>query len=275
MSAPWQRTNTVLLVLVLLALLAIIAMLALRVEGGPLDPTNPPGPTDSVRLPGTPITGQTTISTPGHYYLTRDVTVTGGQIAITINASNVSLDLGGFTVGGNDAVGSWGIYVAGVQSDIRISNGTVKDFQFGLDAGDDTRVQIDGVNAVSNVRGFQIGHYQVLTDCHAMFNTETGIYVPGGESTIRDCTVIGNAGDGISLGPLTGNLVERSFVLGSGASIRDTGNFNTLGENVVGSIVLGNNGGAKVVDNVCISGAAIINPGGNTVGATDHANVAC
>src|SRR5262245_54285864 len=107
MSALWQRTNTLLLALVLLALLAVIAMVALRVEGGPLYPTDPPGPTDGVRLPGTPINSQTTISAPGHYYLTRDINVPGAATAINITASNVSLDLGGFTVSGNDTSGSF------------------------------------------------------------------------------------------------------------------------------------------------------------------------
>ena len=41
--------------------------------------------------------GAVTISLPGSYYLTTNVTVSSGD-AITITANNVTLDLNGFTV---------------------------------------------------------------------------------------------------------------------------------------------------------------------------------
>src|SRR5262245_49070296 len=209
MTGIWTRFSAVMLVLVFVALLAVIAMLATGVRGGPLDPPGPPSSTDSVKLPGTPISGPTTISSPGHYYLTKDVRVTGAVIAITINASEVSLDLGGFTIDGNDIAGSYGIYVAGAQSDITIENGTVKDFHFGVDFGDDLRVHVRQLSAVSNVRGFQVGYRSVMSDCSAIDNTETGIYIPAADTTIRDCVVHGNTGDGISIAA-SFNLVERS-----------------------------------------------------------------
>ena len=274
--AASSRTTNILLVLVLAIGVGIVAMLATVARGGPLDPPNAPGSTDSVRSPGTPIASAPfTISQPGHYYLTRDLSVPGGQIAMTINASNVSLDLGGFTIGGNDAVGSYGIYIAGTQSDIRITDGTVRDFQFGVDAGDDTRVQLDGVNAVSNVRGFQLGTNDLVTNCLAEANTETGIYIPGSGTTVRDCEVMVNSGDGISMAG-SANLVEGSRVDGQVTSIRVTqaGSVNVIRGNLVSSMVLAQNGGAVVVDNVCWS-SAISNATGNTTAAPDHTNVLC
>src|SRR5262245_21481061 len=132
-----SRTTNILLVLVLVVGIAIVAVLATGVRGGPLDPPGAPASTDSVKLPGTPISSAPfTISQPGHYYLTRSLALPVGQLAITINASNVSLDLRGFTVSGTNDSG-WGIYIANSQTDVDISNGTVRDFQFGLDAGDD------------------------------------------------------------------------------------------------------------------------------------------
>src|SRR5688572_3000664 len=69
---------------------------------GPLNPTTPPGSTDSVRLPGTPISSLPfTINAPGNYYVTRDLTANGaGADGITINTSNVTIDLGGFALHG-------------------------------------------------------------------------------------------------------------------------------------------------------------------------------
>src|SRR5262245_8125019 len=83
-SAIWMRFNSVMLVLVFLALISIIGMLATDVRGGPLDPPGSPSSTDSVRLPGTPISSAPyAINASGHYYLTRDLNVTGAVVAIT------------------------------------------------------------------------------------------------------------------------------------------------------------------------------------------------
>ena len=79
-------------------------MLATGALGGPLDPPGVPGSTDSVRLPGTPISGPTTIAQSGHYYLTRDISVPRLVSGVVISANDVSLDLGGFTISGDDTV---------------------------------------------------------------------------------------------------------------------------------------------------------------------------
>ena len=98
------RATNILLLLVLAVGVAIVAMLATGVRGGPLDPpAGTPGSTNGVRLPGTPISGPTVVSAPGHYYLTQNISVTGSVNAITISADDVSLDLGGFTLSGTDA----------------------------------------------------------------------------------------------------------------------------------------------------------------------------
>ena len=210
-----SRATNLLLVLVLGVGIAVVAMLATGVRGGPLDPPGTPNPTDSVRLPGTPINGQFVINSPGHYYLTRDVRVTGAQTALTINASEVSVDLGGFTLDGTDEPGGFGILVSGTQSVVRVTNGTIKDFQVGIDAGNDSRVSIDNVRAVSNVRGIQVGNFGRISECVASENTETGIYLPliTGQSTVTDCVITGNgAGVGID-GTL--HVVKDSVIQGS------------------------------------------------------------
>lgn len=265
MATLWPRINAVLLMLVLGALITLIAMLATGAQGGPLDPQGTPEPTDSVRLPGTPLNGPATISVPGHYYLTRDITLIGSGVAIQINASDVSLDLGGFTVRGDDSLSSFGISIQAGQSDATIRNGTIRDFQFGFESASADRINIHDLRAVSNVRGIQIGGRTLLADCAAIANSETGIYVPGSNSAVRDCMSVNNLSDGIAVAG-NANLIEGNRSTGnSNEDIRDTGTiFNTFRGNVAGDIVLDLNGAALVVDNVCWG--AISNPGGNQVG---------
>lgn len=278
MTAAWNRVNTVILLLVLFALLALIGVVAREARGGPLDPPASLNSTDAVRLPGTPISGQFTINTPGHYYLTRDVNVVGAAIAITINVDNVSLDLGGFTVDGTDFNGSWGIY-ASARNDITVTNGTIKDFQFGIDASGD-RARIDGVRAVSNVRGFHLGSHAVLTDCVASQNSETGIYVPGTYSTVRGCVVVQNGGDGIATaGPraVVEDTVSQENVL---IDIRvASGNNTTVRDNTVNNIRLETTTNTHVVDNICVFGS-IVDVSGfvnfqPTGGTSPHDNADC
>jgi hypothetical protein len=98
-----ERIHSLLLVLTLLTGLAIVAMLATGVRAGPLDPPGSPASTDGVREPGTAISAiPFTITQPGRYYLTRNLTDTPDDVAngVTIQADNVTLDLHGFTLTG-------------------------------------------------------------------------------------------------------------------------------------------------------------------------------
>jgi|ERR1035441_6161070 hypothetical protein len=100
-------------------------------QGGSLIPPGTPAPT-MITLnqiePRTPITNTTavTISASGSYYLTANITVTNGS-AITITASQVTLDLNGFTLSSTEAspIGT-GILLAGGNTDITILNGHIK-----------------------------------------------------------------------------------------------------------------------------------------------------
>jgi len=112
---------------------------------GPLTPPGPPAPTmktlDQVQ-PRTPITNATgaTISAPGSYYLTTNITVASGN-AITIGADNVTLDLNGFSlISTNPLAAGAGILLSGSQrTSITILNGhIVSSFQtagIGFDSG--------------------------------------------------------------------------------------------------------------------------------------------
>jgi hypothetical protein len=172
--------------------------------------------------------------------------------AIVISANNVSLDLGGFTIDGTDTVGSTGIVATSTLS-VRIENGTVHDFHVGVNTNPVEGARIDGIDAVSNIRGFEVGSRTVVSDCQATANTENGIAILGQSSVVRDCLVLANTLDGIAvLG--SGNIVERTKVASStqGSDIRAGASApgTHLRDNDVGDIRL-ESGSNVVVDNVC------------------------
>jgi hypothetical protein len=108
-----NRATNILLVAILAAGIGIVAMLAPGVRGGPLDPPGPPSSSDGVRLPGTPIDHiPYTISTPGNYYLTRNLALATSGDGITIAADDVAIDLMGFTIAG-PGVGFTGAGITG------------------------------------------------------------------------------------------------------------------------------------------------------------------
>ena len=97
---------------------------------GSLTPPGAPAPTMkslSQIEPRTAVTntGAVTISQPGSYYLTTNITVASGN-AIAITADNVTLDLNGFTLlSTNPAATGYGILLSGTRANIAILNGHI------------------------------------------------------------------------------------------------------------------------------------------------------
>ena len=69
-----------------------------------------------------------TISTPGFYYLSKDLSTSGA--GITVNASHVTIDLMGFSLVGTDKTNT-GIYISG-KTNVEVRNGTVRFFDKGI-----------------------------------------------------------------------------------------------------------------------------------------------
>ena len=67
--------------------------------------------------------GPVTIATPGSYYLTSNINV-AGTTGVIITASNVTLDLNGFTVAGN--LDSFGVVMGGNTLNVVVRNGTIR-----------------------------------------------------------------------------------------------------------------------------------------------------
>src|SRR5678816_1582998 len=113
---------------VLLAALFVIPHSPFVLAQGTLTPPGAPAPTmktlDQVE-PRTPISALPfTISTSGSYYLTASLTAAANVNGITINASNVTLDLRGFEVTGTPGTAIFGIRVSVGRSNVVIRDGT-------------------------------------------------------------------------------------------------------------------------------------------------------
>ncbi|MEI6656324.1 MAG: hypothetical protein WCP45_16295 [Verrucomicrobiota bacterium] len=118
---------------ILISLLTLAGTLAWLQAQGPLAPSGAPAPSMkslSQVEPRTAVqslaaTPPYTISQPGSYYLTGNITVTGGN-AIYITASDVTLDLMGFTIESTAAGVDGSAIAVSTVARIKISNGNIK-----------------------------------------------------------------------------------------------------------------------------------------------------
>lgn len=196
---PLKGTNMKrLLVIVSIGLLAASAATAgdLNPPAGPVAPTMKS--LDKVE-PRIPITyAGTSISQPGSYYLTRDLT-TANANAITISASRVTLDLNGFSIVGQPGA-SKGIVVNGAQRDITIRNGTITNWPVrGIEASSNENCRFfDLTFAECGFDGIMAGSHALISNCVSRDNGEDGIHA-GTYSVVTNCTTSGNGGCGFKL----------------------------------------------------------------------------
>jgi len=206
-----MRKSLSILVLATVLLLTVTAIAADKVVVIPLNSTSP------LYVAGTEITSLPyTISSSGFYFLTKDLTSDGTSMGIIFNADNVTIDLMGFSLigPGTGGGGPYGIYL-GLQSNIEIRNGTVRDFKGGgisTDNSGDTGVGI----RIINIR--------------AINNGTSGINLYYKDGNIIDgCTAIGNGNDGIVSG--TGSIVTGNISNNNGEDGIDVSNNSTVVNN--------------------------------------------
>ena len=188
--------------LMLVVGLAMLAGVYLGVFAGNVEPSGPPAPTmktlDQVepRIPINTADLPLTITEPGSYYLTEEIDTPGG--GITIVASDVTIDLKGFSLSGgtND-----GIFVSGPRENITVKNGVVRGWGLtGVNLASATSSQVSHIRATSNLgTGIQVGQNGTSSDCIAMNNTGVGISMSD-RSTLSDCVATSNGGNGIEAG---------------------------------------------------------------------------
>ena len=163
-----------------------------------VEPRIPISPTDSFPF---------TIDSSGSYYLTGDLSV--GGAGININADNVTIDLMGYTLSGNNA--GIGIILTGY-SNVEIRNGTIRDFTIGIFE-----------NSISG-RGHRVIGVRVIS------NSWRGIYIGSGAALIKNCIVTGSGGD-YGIYATGGSII-------TGNTAYDNGGIGIIGR--YGSIVTGN-----------------------------------
>jgi parallel beta-helix repeat protein len=200
---------------------------------GALTPPGAPAPTmkslDQLE-PRTPISSLPfDITNSGVFFMTASLS---NNLGITIDASDVTLDLGDFTLTGGG--GSTGIEIRH-QNRVAIRNGTIRDFFVGITLTEPlTNALIENIFTQSNSsEGILIrGTGSIIRHCRssggaAGFNLSRGF-----QNVIEDCVAINNTQTGFLIAG-TNNLVIRN--LASGNPLND---YNIALSNHVGTIVL-------------------------------------
>jgi hypothetical protein len=182
---------------------AIIASMLVLACGqalaGPLDP--PAGaPTSTFKtlgeveprrpiqsLPGNTI-AQYVITEPGSYYLTGNITGVVGKSGILISASNVTIDLAGFTMTGVDNTTTSGIRAPEAQRSIRVMNGTVENWPiFGVGLSEVANAEVSNVVVRNCSGGVWVGTDSRIHACRVTGSSQIGISGKAG-AVITDCT---------------------------------------------------------------------------------------
>ena len=248
--------------LFLLALLSAFSLqpLALHAQGS-LTPPGPPGATMltlSQIEPRTPVDATHTgsggsseflITQPGSYYLTTNVVGVSGLHGINISASDVTLNLNGFSLQGNSS--AWdAIYIHAGWTNITVRNGTISGWSNASQYGNgvechannvalerltiagcgsvgitaDNAVQLSHVQVIKSVGpGFSVGPGSTLEGCSAQGNGGDG-FQNFDHCTFTTCTSLNNHGSGFNLlGPACSLI---SCVAGGNASYGFVGNNN-------------------------------------------------
>ena len=159
----------------------------------------------------------------GNYYLQNDISATGN--CFTIGANNVSLNLNGYIVDGDDVGGDIGLYNNGWNFTY-ISNGIFTDFQQGLFYYDSSNVTIKNIISNSSVDGIYFtGHLPVVSM----------------NNRLENVTIKGNTAIGLNIQRSSNNRYDNITSAYNGAE-GIYGNSASL-NNVFTNIVSTNNGG--------------------------------
>jgi len=220
--------------------LCLIAPAALA---GSLTPPGPPGPTFKTlgqieprqALPlSDDLSVPVVIEQPGSYYLSQDVFATSGQPAIRITASNVTLDLNGFTVSGQTEINDGdGIRVEG--ANVTLRNGTVREADGdGINCPNGGPLTLIEVNAVHNGQAGASCSAMRVSGGEFSHNGSTG--VGGLKVLVADVRAVGNGGAGVVLGNGSaasrsmsdGNAIGFNCVQGTGLVTQSIAKFNSL-----------------------------------------------
>lgn len=265
--------------------LALLA-LALPALAGPLDPPAgpiaPTGKTLSEIEPRTAIIASTTpgnayamfvIDKPGSYYLTGNFTVTK-PVGIYVQASDVTIDLNGFTISAGPSNSSHGIQCSSdgqeVWKNVSIRNGNVSGAFVDASVDNDApQSVIENINVRGSTDyGIVIGSGAIVRNC-TMESCRIGMAASAGtiveNCVFRNCTDYGASVGEVSIRDCSFSFNNVGIYCYGAASIES--NFFRYNGSGSGSGLLINGSGAVVQDNSIIGSYFGIQIGS---GATDN-----
>jgi len=192
------------------------------------------------------------ITTSGSYYISGNLTSTGNGISIT--ASDVTIDFGGYTISGNGSSG-YGVYPGGTgYSNIEIRGGGVRSFAEGISFDSSwTAIRIIDMRVIGNVNNsIQINGTNILVkDC----TIEDNGYGPviGGVSVFTGNTTCSNDSYGLSIGAnstITNNVAYNN----NGTGIIAGSTCVIIGNSLYNNASRGISGGTSTIKNNSITG---------------------
>ncbi len=139
------------------------------------------------------------IDKPGSYYLTGNILASqSGAYAIHIDSDDVTLDLNGYTLDGDNQSGQDGIRITGAQYNITIRNGIIDNWNSdGVDAASVENCLFENVIVSNNGRyGMYLGSQITIIECIAYANGMDGFNGFYSCNFIR-CTSSENTSSGI------------------------------------------------------------------------------
>ncbi|MCC6230859.1 MAG: hypothetical protein IT432_16735 [Phycisphaerales bacterium] len=166
------------------------------------------------------------ITQPGSYYLTGDLAGSASKNGILIAASDVTIDLNGFTLRG--VSGSWGaVHIDTTRSNITVRNGSIANWGFSAvnlyNSSGGAGYVIEDVRATScGGQNFIFGANSRVSRCTIENAGSYGIFAPIGRCVIESCTVRGANSYGI--------------VVFNNSVVRDCSVHSVTGTGIVGSV---------------------------------------
>jgi hypothetical protein len=172
-----------------------------------------------------------TITEPGSYYLTKNLVAAADQNGITVNASNVTIDLNGFCLTGPGSGKSDAITMK-ARSNVEVRNGTITAW--------------GGCGVIERAPE---GENHRMLNLRSTWNGESGVLLMGYNHLVKDCTCTNNGYEGVLA--LYGSMVTGSTLgwntvgvnLGSGCQLVDNmiyGNVKGVWVQLKGNVIRGN-----------------------------------
>lgn len=230
-----------------------------------LDQVEPRTPVDAAHTPSLSANDTFTLSLPGSYYLTGNISGSTAYV-IHITAPGVTLDLNGFAVTG---VGSTvGILIDGVAERCTVRDGSISGCAYGLADNGTHGSHYSGISVGgSTVEGIKGGFGTSIDGCSAQGGSGfIGIHAYDGSSVTR-CTVA-NATSSYGIAAEAGSTVAhcavRAVVLPGAAVSVEAGIWTGAGCTVIGCALSGNTGlaGIYLTAGSTITDCTVYNQGG-------------